>query len=142
MIFTAILLQRIVSGLIVSPGINTRQKILSIREATCSKEDAEKVVELARRAISKSRTAAQELGQMEKVLGIRGKGSPTPGTIAVSFDAAFKKKGQSFFTMGGEERKANRGTVIGKVSAKAQNSRLISCDIQKDGGWGKTVNIC
>jgi hypothetical protein len=109
--------------------------------AACSQAEAEKVVQLAKKKISSDKAVKKELGTAQQIKGLLGFGSPSPGVIAVSFSASFKREGGFFTTMSGEKKKANRGEVVAKVSAKTDGGKLVSCVIAKDGGWGKSINV-
>lgn len=123
----------------VAPGTTTARLASSRQYAT--RQDAEKVINLAKNSISRDSKVKEELGSLLKVENVLGFGSPSSGVVAVSFNASFKRQGTPFFTMGGEKKLNNRGKTVGKVSARFENGRLSSCVIAKDGGWGKSINV-
>jgi len=43
--------------------------------------------------------------------------------------------------MSGETKVANRGSNVSQIKARADGGKLVSCSIQKDGGWGRTLNV-
>mmetsp|Transcript_6556 Transcript_6556/g.20466 ORF Transcript_6556/g.20466 Transcript_6556/m.20466 type:complete len:150 (+) Transcript_6556:34-483(+) len=111
-------------------------------EAGCSEAEAKKVIDLAKRKITSDPTVRDELGALLRVTGVLGYGAPSPGVIAVSFTAAFQRKGKPFWTTKGEKMLNNRGQTVGKVQARAEGTnRLVSVVIAKDGGWGKSLNV-
>lgn len=106
-----------------------------------TKAEAQRVISLATKRIARDATVKSELGRLVKVQNVLGFGSPSPGVIAVSFNASFKRAGSPFFTLTGEKMKSDRGTSVGKVSARLESGRLSSVVIAKDGGWGKSINV-
>jgi hypothetical protein len=63
--------------------------------AQVSQQEAQKGIDKVVAALRKDAKAKAELGSMEKVTNVLGYGSPTAGTLAVRFNAAFKRSGPS-----------------------------------------------
>lgn len=129
--------------------LQSLQPVLPIRKIRFSrlsaqmttKAEAQRVISLATKRIARDKTVKNELGRLVKVQNVLGFGSPRPGVIAVSFNASFKRAGTPFFTLTGEKMQSDRGTSVGKVSARLESGRLSSVVIAKDGGWGKSINV-
>ena len=71
--------------------------------------------------------------------------SPAPGAVAVSFSASFRRQGNPFKLAFGKEagttKVARRGSNVSQIKARADGGKLVSCSIQMDGGWGRTINV-
>lgn len=86
-------------------------------------------------AIRRDTKANSELGRLEKVTAVLGFGSPAEGTLAVRFNAAFKKVGACLssvplpFGLGQSNVSEGRGTMVGQVKASisVETGKLISC---------------
>lgn len=111
------------------------------RHATCSQQDANKVIDLAKKAIARDPDVKEALGSLEKVENVLGAGAPAAGSVAVSFAASFRRQGNIFSLMSGEKVQANRGTNVCQVKARADGGKLTTCSIQGSGGWGRTLNV-
>ena len=116
-----------------------------VRPATCTPAEAQKVVGLAKQAISRDAGVKDALGALQRVENILGSGSPAPGAVAVSFSASFRRQGNPFKLAFGKEagttKVANRGSNVSQIKARADGGKLVSCSIQMDGGWGRTINV-
>ena len=116
-----------------------------VRPATCTPAEAQKVVGLAKQAISRDAGVKDALGALQRVENIIGSGSPAPGAVAVSFSASFRRQGNPFKLAFGKEagttKVANRGSNVSQIKARADGGKLVSCSIQMDGGWGRTINV-
>ena len=62
-----------------------RQPSALVRRAACTPAEANKVVNLAKQAISRDAGVKDALGALQRVENILGSGSPAPGAVAVSF---------------------------------------------------------
>ncbi len=122
-----------------------RQPSALVRRATCTPAEANKVVNLAKQAISRDAGVKDALGALQRVENIIGSGSPAPGAVAVSFSASFRRQGNPFKLAFGKEagttKVANRGSNVSQIKARADGGKLVSCSIQMDGGWGRTINV-
>lgn len=116
-----------------------------VRPATCTPAEANKVVNLAKQAIGRDAGVKEALGALQRVENILGSGSPAPGAVAVSFAASFRRQGNPFKLAFGKDagktKVANRGSNVSQIKARADGGKLVSCSIQMDGGWGRTINI-
>ena len=123
----------------------TRRTRSLARPATCTPAEAQKVVGLAKQAISRDAGVKDALGALQRVESIMGSGSPAPGAVAVSFAASFRRQGNPFKLAFGKEagttKVANRGSNVSQIKARADGGKLVSCSIQMDGGWGRTINV-
>ena len=122
-----------------------RQPSALVRRATCTPAEANKVVNLAKQAIGRDAGVKNALGALQRVENILGSGSPAPGAVAVSFSASFRRQGNPFKLAFGKEagatKVANRGSNVSQIKARADGGKLVSCSIQMDGGWGRTINV-
>ena len=122
-----------------------RQPSALVRRATCTPAEANKVVNLAKQAIGRDAGVKDALGALQRVENILGSGSPAPGAVAVSFAASFRRQGNPFKLAFGKEagttKVANRGSNVSQIKARADGGKLVSCSIQMDGGWGRTINV-
>ena len=122
-----------------------RQPSALVRRATCTPAEANKVVNLAKQAIGRDAGVKDALGALQRVENILGSGSPAPGAVAVSFSASFRRQGNPFKLAFGKEagttKVANRGSNVSQIKARADGGKLVSCSIQMDGGWGRTINV-
>ena len=116
----------------------TRRRSSIVRRATCTPAEA-------RQAISRDAGVKDALGALQRVENILGSGSPAPGAVAVSFSASFRRQGNPFKLAFGKEagttKVANRGSNVSQIKARADGGKLVSCSIQMDGGWGRTINV-
>ena len=99
----------------------------------------------AKQAIGRDAGVKDALGALQRVENIIGSGSPAPGAVAVSFSASFRRQGNPFKLAFGKEagatKVANRGSNVSQIKARADGGKLVSCSIQMDGGWGRTINV-
>jgi hypothetical protein len=101
-------------------------------------------------ALQKDQLANNELGRLDKVTIILGYGNPTPGFLAVRFNASFRKttsKGLSSvplpFGLGQSNVKEGRGTMVGQVKASIDVStgKIVSCSVFRDLGYGRAFHL-
>lgn len=131
---------------------NTAQKndVSVVRSmAQVSQEEATKGIDKVVTALRKDKSALEELGRLDKVANVLGFGAPTPGTIAVRFNASFKKAGPGFssvplpFGLGQSNKSEGRGQMVGQVKASidAKTGKIQSCSVFRDLGYGRAFNL-
>ncbi|KAL3944330.1 MAG: hypothetical protein SGBAC_001576 [Bacillariaceae sp.] len=117
--------------------------------AQVSQEEATKGIDKAVTALRKDKSALEELGRLDKVTNVLGFGAPTPGIIAVRFNASFKKPGPGFssaplpFGLGQSNKSEGRGQMVGQVKASidAKTGKIQSCSVFRDLGYGRAFNL-
>jgi len=129
------------------PSSTTSSTRLSM--AQVSQEEAKKGIDKVVAALKRDSSAKNELGQLEKVTTVLGYGSPTPGTLAVRFNASFKKGGFGRsavplpFGLGQSEKAEGRGQMVGQVKASidVKTGKVTSCSVFRDLGYGRAFNL-
>jgi hypothetical protein len=117
--------------------------------AQVSQEEAQKGIDKVVNALRKDSVANQELGRLEKVTNVLGFGSPTPGSLAVRFNASFKKVGKGLsavplpFGLGQSNVSEGRGQMVGQVKAALdiKSGKVTSCSVFRDLGYGRSFNL-
>jgi hypothetical protein len=117
--------------------------------ATISENEAQNAINKVVTALKKDKSAKEELGNLDKVNNILGYGSPKPGTIAVRFNASFKKVGMGRsavplpFGLGQSEKQEGRGTMVGQVKASvdAKSGKVLEASVFRDLGYGRAFNL-
>jgi hypothetical protein len=117
--------------------------------ATISEKEAQNAINKVVTALKKDKSAKEELGNLEKVNNILGYGSPKPGTIAVRFNASFKRGGMGRsavplpFGLGQSEKQEGRGTMVGQVKASvdAKSGKVLEASVFRDLGYGRAFNL-
>jgi len=117
--------------------------------AQVSEQEARKGIDKVVNALKRDSTAIKELGKLDKVTTILGFGSPTPGSLAVRFNASFKKGGFGRssvplpFGLGQSEKTEGRGQMVGQVKASVdmKTGRVTSCSVFRDLGYGRAFNL-
>ena len=117
--------------------------------AQVSEQEAQKGIDKVVAALRKDKSANAELGRLEKVNNILGFGSPTAGSLAVRFNASFKKGGFGLssvpmpFGLGQSNESEGRGTMVGQVKASIDTStgKITSCSVFRDLGYGRAFNL-
>lgn len=117
--------------------------------AQVSQQEAKKGIDKVVMALKRDATAKQELGNIDKVTTILGFGCPSPGTLAVRFNASFKKEGFGRssiplpFGLGQSEKSEGRGQMVGQVKASLdmKTGKLTSCSVFRDLGYGRAFNL-
>jgi hypothetical protein len=117
--------------------------------AQVSQQEAQKGIDKVVAALRKDSKAKAELGQLEKVTIVLGYGSPTTGTLAVRFNAAFKKSGTGLssvplpFGLGQSNVSEGRGTMVGQVKASINvaTGKVTSCSVFRDLGYGRSFDL-
>ena len=100
-------------------------------------------------ALRKDSSANEELGRLDKVQNVLGYGSPTAGSLAVRFNASFKKGGFGLssvplpFGLGQSDKAEGRGQMVGQVKAAVdmKTGMLTSCSVFRDLGYGRAFNL-
>lgn len=118
--------------------------------AAITEKDAKVGIDKVVAALRNDKVANTELGRLEKVTNVLGYGSPTPGTLAVRFNASFRKsdgRGLSSvplpFGLGQSNVSEGRGTMVGQVKASlnTSNGKIINCSVFRDLGYGRAFNL-
>jgi len=112
--------------------------------------EAKKAIDSVVNALRKDKVAQSELGNLLQVTNILGFGSPTPGKLAVRFNASFQKNGKglslkpmSFRPPSPNPSEGGRGVMVGQVKASvdAVNGRVLECTVFRDLGYGRSFNL-
>lgn len=127
----------------------TRGTNIPCMMAQVSQQEAQKGIDKVVTALRKDRNALSELGKLEKVTIVLGFGSPSPGTLAVRFNAAFRKGGMGRsavplpFGLGQSNVTEGRGTMVGQVKASldSKTGKILSCSVFRDLGYGRAFNL-
>jgi hypothetical protein len=112
-----------------------------------SEKDAQSGINKVVAALRKDKAAQTELGKLEKVTNVLGFGSPSPGTLAVRFNASFRKGGMGRssvplpFGLGQSNEKEGRGTMVGQVKASLKDGKVTSCSVFRDLGYGRSFEL-
>jgi hypothetical protein len=117
--------------------------------AQVSEQEARKGIDKVVNALRKDSKAKEELGRLEKVTIVLGFGSPTPGSLAVRFNASFKKSGSGMssvplpFGLGQSNKSEGRGQMVGQVKAALdmKSGKITSCSVFRDLGYGRSFNL-
>jgi hypothetical protein len=117
--------------------------------AQVSEKEAKTGIDKVVAALRKDRQAQDELGKLEKVTIVLGYGSPTAGSLAVRFNASFRKGGMGLsavplpFGLGQSNVAEGRGTMVGQVKATvdSKTGKVTSCSVFRDLGYGRSFNL-
>eukprot|EP00978_Attheya_sp_CCMP212_P017636 scaffold47215_cov51-Attheya_sp.AAC.2 len=117
--------------------------------AKVSEKEAKVGIDKVVNALRKDKTANAELGKLVKVTNVLGFGSPTPGTLAVRFNASFQKGGMGRasvplpFGLGQSNVSEGRGVMVGQVKASLdpKTGKLLSCSVFRDLGYGRSFDL-
>jgi hypothetical protein len=117
--------------------------------AQVGEQEAKKGIDKVVNALRKDKSANEELGRLDKVTNVLGFGSPTPGSLALRFNAAFKKGGRGMsavplpFGMGQSNKSEGRGQMVGQVKASVdiKTGKVTSCSVFRDLGYGRSFNL-
>jgi len=117
--------------------------------AVVTEQQAQKGINKVVQALRNDRAARTELGRLEQVTIVLGYGFPRPGTLAVRFNARFKKEGMGRssvplpFGLGQSNVSEGRGTMVGQVKASLDVStgKLTSCSVFRDLGYGRSFEL-
>ena len=89
------------------------------------------------------------VGKLVKVTNVLGFGSPKPGTLAVRFNAQFKKGGMGRqavpmpFGLGQTNKSEGRGVMVGQVKASidTKSGKVLNCSVFRDLGYGRSFDL-
>jgi hypothetical protein len=117
--------------------------------AQVSDQEAQKSIDKVVNALRKDSVANDELGRLDKVQNVLGFGSPMAGSLAVRFNASFKKGGKGLssvplpFGLGQSNKSEGRGQMVGQVKASVDDKtgKVISCSVFRDLGYGRSFNL-
>eukprot|EP00977_Amphora_coffeiformis_P010238 scaffold2376_cov188-Amphora_coffeaeformis.AAC.4 len=117
--------------------------------AQISQQEAQKGIDKVVAALRKDAEANKELGNLDKVTTVLGYGSPVAGSIAVRFNASFRKGGMGLsavplpFGLGQSNESEGRGTMVGQVKASvdSKTGKVTSCSVFRDLGYGRAFNL-
>eukprot|EP00547_Thalassionema_nitzschioides_P003789 CAMPEP_0194222096 /NCGR_PEP_ID=MMETSP0156-20130528/32145_1 /TAXON_ID=33649 /ORGANISM="Thalassionema nitzschioides, Strain L26-B" /LENGTH=120 /DNA_ID=CAMNT_0038952741 /DNA_START=198 /DNA_END=560 /DNA_ORIENTATION=+ len=117
--------------------------------AQVSEKEAKSGIDKVVKALQNSGPAKKELGRLNKVTTVLGYGSPSPGTLAVRFNASFRKGGMGRsaiplpFGLGQSNESEGRGTMVGQVKAAidTKTGKVTSCSVFRDLGYGRAFNL-
>jgi hypothetical protein len=130
-----------------SPSASLSSSLLRAQQVT--QQEAQKGIDKVVAALRKDAKANAELGKLEKVTIVLGYGSPSKGTLALRFNAAFKKGGSGLssvplpFGLGQSNVKEGRGTMVGQVKAaiNMETGKVTSCSVFRDLGYGRSFDL-
>jgi len=132
------------------PSPSARQLALFPDPSDLSKEKAaQKAIDTVVSALRKDKSAQAELGNLLKVNNILGFGSPTPGKVAVRFNASFQRNGKGMsaipmpFGLGQTNQSEGRGVMVGQVKASVDSvsGKVLECSVFRDLGYGRSFNL-
>jgi hypothetical protein len=140
-----------ISGSLVGkrPRTKSSSSPSALKMAQVSEQEARKGIDKVVNTLRKDSTANQELGKLEKVTNVLGFGAPTPGSLAVRFNASFKKGGFGRsavplpFGLGQSNKSEGRGQMVGQVKASVdmKTGKVTSCSVFRDLGYGRSFNL-
>lgn len=131
-------------GLARRPAVSATRFVRAITPP--SQAEVEKAVRTVQRTVNRNAQVKKELGQMDaciKVLGAGRQGS----VLAVRFQGRFKRGGMGRvtvplpFMLGQTTVPQGRGNGYASVAAKVEGSKVVSCFLEKDGGYGSRINV-
>eukprot|EP00587_Corethron_hystrix_P012511 CAMPEP_0113312902 /NCGR_PEP_ID=MMETSP0010_2-20120614/9547_1 /TAXON_ID=216773 ORGANISM="Corethron hystrix, Strain 308" /NCGR_SAMPLE_ID=MMETSP0010_2 /ASSEMBLY_ACC=CAM_ASM_000155 /LENGTH=183 /DNA_ID=CAMNT_0000168821 /DNA_START=76 /DNA_END=627 /DNA_ORIENTATION=+ /assembly_acc=CAM_ASM_000155 len=135
-----------------NPCASTAAK-LSAPTALCmaavSQKEAQRGIDKVVGALRRDGQCLEELGNLVKVTNVLGFGSPRPGTLAVRFNAQFKKGGKGMssiplpFGLGQSNKSEGRGVMVGQVKASidTESGKIKECSVFRDLGYGRAFNL-
>ena len=117
--------------------------------AQVSEKEAQVAINKVVQALKKDKSAKDEIGNLVSVNNVLGYGSPREGTLAVRFNASFKKGGMGRssvpmpFGLGQTNESEGRGTMVGQVKADVdtKSGKVTSCSVFRDLGYGRAFNL-
>lgn len=129
--------------------LSSRPKAATTLAAQVSQAEAQSGIDKVVAALRKDGKAKAELGNLEKVTIVLGYGSPTPGSLALRFNAQFKKGGRGMsavplpFGLGQSNKSEGRGTMVGQVKASVdtKTGRVTECSVFRDLGYGRSFML-
>ena len=129
--------------------VSTECSTTRINLAQVSQQEAQKVVNKVVEALHKDSSANKEFGCLDKVSVVLEYGSPSPGELAVRFNAAFKKSGKGMssvplsFGLGQSNMSKGRGQMVCQVKAaiNTNTGKLTSCFVFQDLEYRRSFNM-
>ena len=120
-----------------------------LRMAQITEQEAKAGIDKVVAALRKDKQANEELGRLQSVNNILGFGRPSPGQIALRFNASFKRGGMGRaavpmpFGLGQTTQSEGRGVMVGQVKASIdeKTGKVISCSVFRDLGYGRAFNL-
>ncbi|CAB9504188.1 expressed unknown protein [Seminavis robusta] len=117
--------------------------------AQITEKEAQAGIDKVVAALRKDKQANEELGRLQSVNNVLGFGSPTPGQVAVRFNASFKRGGMGRaavplpFGLGQTNKSEGRGVMVGQVKASVDSNtgKVTSCSVFRDLGYGRAFNL-
>ena len=121
----------------------------TLLRAQISEREAQTAIDKVVAALRKDSKANDELGRLDRVTVVVGYGSPVAGSVAVRFNAAFRKSGRGLsavpmpFGLGQTNESEGRGTMVGQVKATVDvaSGKVSSCSVFRDLGYGRSFNL-
>ncbi|KAL7567607.1 hypothetical protein ACA910_000203 [Epithemia clementina (nom. ined.)] len=117
--------------------------------AQISQQEAKAAIDKVVAALRKDSLANSELGRLERVTVVLGYGAPVAGSVAVRFNASFRKSGFGLsavpmpFGLGQTNQSEGRGVLVGQVKASvdSKSGKVTSCSVFRDLGYGRAFNL-
>jgi hypothetical protein len=149
LILSALWLVESTKGFVFVVHNNDRRIPFTTLNAQISTQEAQMGIDKVVAALRKDTNAKSELGQLVKVNNVLGYGSPTPGSLAVRFNASFRKGGMGLSSiplpglLGQSNKSEGRGTMVGQVKASVdmKTGKVTSCSVFRDLGYGRAFNL-
>ena len=110
---------------------------------------AKKAIALVAKRLQTDKVAVSDLGKLKKVQNVLGTGEPSPGIVAVRFNASFQKAGFGCasiplpFGLGQTNKPEEnaRGTMVGQVKATVSGGKVTQCSVFRDLGYGRSFDL-
>jgi hypothetical protein len=126
-----------------------KESFTTMSMAQVGEQEAKKGIDTVVNALRKDKSANEELGRLDKVTNVLGFGSPVPGSLALRFNAAFKRGGKGMsavplpFGLGQSNKSEGRGQMVGQVKASVdiKTGKVTSCSVFRDLGYGRSFNL-
>lgn len=130
-------------------GCQVRPRPTYLSMAQVSEKEAKGGIDKVVAALRKDKLANAELGRLDKVTNVLGYGNPSVETLAVRFNASFRKSGTGLssipmpFGLGQSNVSEGRGTMVGQVKASIniKTGKISSCSVFRDLGYGRAFNL-
>jgi hypothetical protein len=130
-------------------GCQLKARPTYLSMAQVSEKEAKGGIDKVVAALRKDKSTNAELGQLDKVTNVLGYGSPSVKTLAVRFNASFRKSGTGLssipmpFGLGQSNVSEGRGTMVGQVKASinTKTGKISSCSVFRDLGYGRAFNL-
>lgn len=128
-------------------AVESRPKTLCFAQIT--EQEARKNIDKVVAALRRDKEANAEIGRLESVTNILGYGSPVAGSVAVRFNASFRKGGFGRssvpmpFGLGQTNKSEGRGMMVGQVKASVdtKSGKVTNCSVFRDLGYGRAFNL-